>query len=945
MPAAALFSLVALLIPDVNGQQASNVRSESQPSLTTSTAPREPKSDADAARVRRVEAGQQEEEAEGQIALAPGPLQELARENAKLAAERFDVAGRIEAGIVRERDTRNAVSEIDADLTKIQDRVNTPGMESYVGPLLTHQRRQLPKAATLVRNIRTTRGEATSIQVRLFSLEEKRDRLKDIKTRVAEFLNRPDTRGPGIDRAVIELKAPGIFAAQLAMVESLLKDYKVLWIRLTTLNVQERQLLSKTEAFLRFIDERVLWLPSGRPLYETNLPRRVAPAPDTWHVIGEALRDDITGRPVPYLVLVLGLGMWVVLYPRAKARERAIQELVGHAYTDSFVLTLQALVLSVYVALPGLVLPWFVSSRMSAAVSPNSADTYEFAQAFSVALRFVCPSLFLFLFFRHVFQPRGVAEAHFQWDLILVRVFRRDLTWLMCILIPVIFVAKLAGEHPDEASYASVGRIAFIFAMLSLSLFFARVLHPVRGAFPSRNVHAGASRLLTPRQWVYVLSITIPIALAVAAAGTYPHTAGELSLRLFRTLWLVFCLMVVRSTVVRFALVSQSRLAVEQARRQQQQDGQCTQEAAAAEEASRTSDESIPSTETITYEARTLLRWLLGLGLIVGVWGIWQDLTPAFSFMNRVELWSYSISAGGQGAPQGGAAVGHRVVYLSDLVFALITATATGVLVRHGPAILQIVLLSRLPIDPAARFAATTIVRYVIVIVGVAMSFNAIGIGWSRVQWLAAAITVGLGFGLQEIFANFVSGLIVLFERPVRIGDIVTVGGIDGTITRIRMRATTVTDFNRRELIVPNKEFITGQIVNWTLSDPVTRVVVPVGIAYGSDTRLARNLLLKTAKECPHVMDDPAPAALFKGFGNSTLDFELRVFIPNRDVWADMIHELHTRIDDEFRRAGIEIAFPQQDVHIRSVPKGLSVGDGEQISGSSLKPERKAGDE
>jgi len=336
---------------------------------------------------------------------------------------------------------------------------------------------------------------------------------------------------------------------------------------------------------------------------------------------------------------------------------------------------------------------------------------------------------------------------------------------------------------------------------------------------------------------------------------------------------------------------------------------------------------------------------LLGLGLIVGVWGIWQDLTPAFSFMNRVELWSYNIAAGGQGAPQGGAAVGHRVVYLSDLVFALITATATGVLVRHGPAILQIVLLSRLPIDPAARFAATTIVRYVIVIVGVAMSFNAIGIGWSRVQWLAAAITVGLGFGLQEIFANFVSGLIVLFERPVRIGDIVTVGGIDGTITRIRMRATTVTDFNRRELIVPNKEFITGQIVNWTLSDPVTRVVVPVGIAYGSDTRLARDLLLKTARECPHVMDDPVPAALFKGFGNSTLDFELRVFIPNRDVWADMIHELHTRIDDEFRRAGIEIAFPQQDVHIRSVPKGLSVGDGEQLSGSCLKPERKAGDQ
>ena len=132
---------------------------------------------------------------------------------------------------------------------------------------------------------------------------------------------------------------------------------------------------------------------------------------------------------------------------------------------------------------------------------------------------------------------------------------------------------------------------------------------------------------------------------------------------------------------------------------------------------------------------------------------------------------------------------------------------------------------------------------------------------------------------------HFVSGLIVLFERPVRIGDTVTVGGVDGRITNINMRATTITDWDNRELLVPNREFITGQVVNWTLSSPVTRVVIPVGIAYGSDTALARRLLLQVAQECQYVMDDPAPDALFRNFGESSLDFHLRVYIAQRSVW------------------------------------------------------------
>jgi len=210
-------------------------------------------------------------------------------------------------------------------------------------------------------------------------------------------------------------------------------------------------------------------------------------------------------------------------------------------------------------------------------------------------------------------------------------------------------------------------------------------------------------------------------------------------------------------------------------------------------------------------------------------------------------------------------------------------------------------------------------------LIGLLAAAGTLGLSWSQVQWLAAAVTVGLGFGLQEIFGNFVSGLIILFERPVRVGDTVTLGNVQGTVSKIRIRATTIVDWDRRELIVPNKEFITGQLINWTLSDPILRVVVPVGIAYGSDTALAEKLLLEVASTCEWVLPEPPPSVLFSAFGDSSLDFQLRVFIPSIDVYWRAKHALHMSVDQAFRQAGVVIAFPQRDLHLRSVDEPLPV--------------------
>jgi potassium efflux system protein len=208
--------------------------------------------------------------------------------------------------------------------------------------------------------------------------------------------------------------------------------------------------------------------------------------------------------------------------------------------------------------------------------------------------------------------------------------------------------------------------------------------------------------------------------------------------------------------------------------------------------------------------------------------------------------------------------------------------------------------------------------QYAVIAIGFAMVVNAINLDWAKLGWIAAGLSVGLGFGLQEVVANFVCGLILLFERPIRVGDVVTVDGTTGTVTRINIRSTTIMNWDRQDLVVPNKNLITGTILNWTLTEPVNRIVILVGVAYGTDSEKARQILLNVAADHPLILDEPAPMASFEEFADSSLRLVLRAYLPNLDHRIATITELHTEIGKRFEAAGIEIPFPQRDVHVRS---------------------------
>jgi small-conductance mechanosensitive channel len=197
------------------------------------------------------------------------------------------------------------------------------------------------------------------------------------------------------------------------------------------------------------------------------------------------------------------------------------------------------------------------------------------------------------------------------------------------------------------------------------------------------------------------------------------------------------------------------------------------------------------------------------------------------------------------------------------------------------------------------------------------------GIDMSKFAILAGALGVGIGFGLQNIVNNFLSGLILLFERPVKVGDKVSIDSQWGTVTKIGLRSTVVETADRAELIVPNSELIAQKVTNWTFSSGVSRVVLPVGVAYGTSLDNVQALLVKVAGSHAEVLAEPEPAAIFTGFGDSAITFELQVWITNVEARLRVKSQLGLAIDREFRAAGIVIPFPQRDLHLHSIAPTL----------------------
>ena len=262
--------------------------------------------------------------------------------------------------------------------------------------------------------------------------------------------------------------------------------------------------------------------------------------------------------------------------------------------------------------------------------------------------------------------------------------------------------------------------------------------------------------------------------------------------------------------------------------------------------------------------------------------------------------------------------VGTVSIAANAVATALAVVFATVVLTGVTGFVLDREIVPRLKLRPGAGYAVVTFTRWTMILVGTTLALAALGIDMAKVTLLAGAIGVGIGFGLQNVVNNFVSGLILIVERPVGVGDLIEMGSLTGEVKRIGIRSSTVRTAQGAEVIVPNGELLSKEVVNWTRSDRQRRYDIDVGVAYGSEPEQVMRLLVEAARDVPEIMADPAPRALFKGFGDSSLDFRLLAWVQTVDVGLQAQNALRVAILQKLDAAGIAIPFPQRDVHVFS---------------------------
>ncbi|XTZ37417.1 mechanosensitive channel MscK [Salmonella enterica] len=658
------------------------------------------------------------------------------------------------------------------------------------------------------------------------------------------------------------------------------------------LQVNQQQLMSVSKSLQEILTQQIFWVNSNKPM--------------DWEWIKsfpQALHDQIKGMKITVnwekawpavaiaflaglpLLLIAGLIHWRLGWLKSYQAKLAAQ--VGQLRTDSQLHTPKAILIDLIRALPVCLVILAIGLILLTMQLNISALLWAFSKKLAIFW-------LVFGLCWKVLEKNGVAVTHFNMPPQLTSHWRRQIVRISLALLPLHFWSVVSELSPLHLMDDVLGQFVIFVNLLVITTL---VWPMFRESWRDKESHG--IRLAT----ITVLAI-VPIALMVLTATGYFYTTLRLAGRWIETVYLVIMWNLLYQTVLRGLSVAARRIAYRRALARRQN---IVKEGA---EGAEPQEEPTIALEQVNQQ--TLRITMLVMVALFGVmfWAIWSDLITVFAYLDSITLWHYN-------GTEAGAAVVKNVT-LGSMLFAVIIFVVAWALIRNLPGLLEVLLLSRLNMVQGTSYAITTILNYIIIAIAAMAVFGSLGVSWDKLQWLAAALSVGLGFGLQEIFGNFVSGIIILFERPVRIGDTVTIGSFSGTVSKIRIRATTITDFDRKEVIIPNKAFVTERLINWSLSDTITRVVIRIGVAYGSDLDKVKKVLLKAAMDHPKVMHDPEPSVFFTTFGASTLDHELRLYVRELRDRSYTVDELNRAIDKLCRENDIDIAFNQLEVHLRN---------------------------
>ncbi len=845
---------------------------------------------------------------------------------ADFAANNLDFADQIAAlasGAPRiSRDTasvRGRLADVENDLSAATSLVGQGRLDREAGATLRRLGNQLQTSDSIRVDMRAAQDQlSAATRQRIIAQEDLRDLpIGPIDFESALMSARRDVQDLPDLNAIDKAALTEILDTRRKLLQQISTQANARSAEVGKLLAAQKLLLEQTESLQTLLDENLLWVRSV-PAIDVSFPQKVglgalklfSPKNMTLAV------TELLSMGQRYFLLVIGFlvitGLTYRFRPHVRANVDRRAAMVGRVKQDSAWHTPAVIAAGVFHSLPlpliFLLIAWLYDQsdnpdRLIEGLANGALYLSAFVLVFGAWIRWD--------------RENGLFDAHFKMPSGLRRTIGSNLRWFVPVMAVFSTFLAITNDMTDVNIAEGFSVFVFILTGVSMVIFASRILWAKRVEFS--NLATDDSLLMRFRGLIAFVIIGMPLITVGMAAAGYYESANELLTRLFLTGVLVLLTYVVYGAIRRAIVVAQRQLKYRQALEKREAE----LEARRAKEAAEERGEDMPppppvdtkkiDVTTMTRQTSKLLQTIVLLAFAGLLWMIWSSLVPALSIFDGFEIWSYA--SGGQ--DENGQAL-QVAVSLWDLLQSLTILVLTFIAARNLPGFLEIFVLNRLGVDPGTRYAVTTILGYIIVATGIIIGFNQLGLQWSQLKWIATGLSVGIGFGLQKIIANFVSGLIILFERPIRIGDYVTIGDQSGLVSRIQIRATTLKDLDNLEILIPNEALISERVTNWTLSSSVTRLIVPVGIAYGSDTDAAREIMLDTIKSLPKVLATPSPNVLFMGFGDSSLDFQIRVFLNSFDDRVPMTHVIHTEINKALEKAGISIPFPQRDLNIVS---------------------------
>jgi potassium efflux system protein len=845
-------------------------------------------------------------------------MRELAEENLSLVELLQAQVAQLDELAARERE-RPRGTQIDNAFRSARRRLELEDSSAPVGLSIIERRRKLPSVREYTVERRRLSRSITAVSLRLIEFEEERRALRDASAYTDE---RIAEAGRELLDDFVRKELEELVRTHRSLLDQAIANDNVLRRRLYDLDDALQLLTDKTAAYDAFLAERLLWVRSTKSVNANTLAelpgevtRYLVPGPwlETFRL--SALRLVKPPIYLPILLLAAAL-VW-----RRKRIRRALVDCgrnVGSIRSDTMQSTFKAVVYTLLLAMPA---PLILIAVGRALVTADDAET--FASVVGAGLLRMAPWLFFYLSLRALFETGGVADRHFGWDRSALNRLRGQLAWFVALTFSALFVllTSVAVENRPANTGGALTLFAFVVVMVGFIALMVGVGHPTKGS--AQPMLASRSRGALWR-WQYLwfpITVLLPTAVIALELLGFAYTAQALVRPLFQSIAFLTVVWLATALLSRWLLMTSRRLAFEESitarARQSGESGE------AAEGAVGEDDIGAPEVDLVALDtdSRKLMNATVLLLAVLGLAGIWGDFIPALRVLDDIDLWSKIALVDGA----------ERVVpvTLADLLLAAIIGIGGYILAANLPSLIDIILLKYGSANAGSRYTVETLTRYSIVAFAVVLMLRPLGANASQLGWAAAALGVGIGFGLQEIVANFICGLILLFERPVRIGDVITVGDASGTVSKIRIRAITLRDWEQKELVIPNKELITGRVLNWTLSDEMTRLFISVGVAYGSDVDRAMALIMEVAEQNDRILADPEPRVHFEEFADSSLNLTLRAYVGAMSDRLLATTELHKAIDQKFRAAGIVIAFPQRDVHLYTGDPTASAPGGE----------------